>query len=147
MLVEKLKVLLSSVYVFAVKTQQFHWCVEGPDFPQYHKFFSDIYEDIADNAIDQTAEYIRILCQYTPGSLTRMLELSIIEDQLRIPRAQLMIAELHSDNAKLCELLNECINLATQENKQGILDYLAGRLDAHEKWGWQLKSTLKSDRA
>ena len=147
MLAEKLKVLLASSYSLSLKTQHFHWNVEGPDFPQYHEFFGKIYDDIADNAIDQTAEYIRILGQYTPGSLTRLQELSIIEDQLKIPRAQLMVAELHSDNAKLCELINECITLAEKENKQAIMDYLAGRLDAHEKWVWQLKSTLKIDRA
>ncbi len=147
MLADDLKILLASCYGFAIKTQQFHWCVEGPDFPQYHKFFGKIYEDVFDNTIDQTAEYIRTLGSYTPGSFTRMKELSIIEDQLKIPRAQLMIAELAQDNQKLIDLLNQCFTSAEQENKQGILDFLASRIDAHEKWGWQLKSTLKTDRA
>jgi starvation-inducible DNA-binding protein len=147
MLADDLKILLASCYGFAIKAQQFHWCVEGPDFPQYHKFFGKIYEDVFDNSIDQIAEYIRTLGSYTPGSLTRMQELSIIEDQLKIPRAQLMIAELSQDNQKLIELLNQCFTSAEQENKQGILDFLASRIDAHEKWGWQLKSCLKTDRA
>lgn len=147
MLADDLKILLASCYGFAIKAQQFHWCVEGPDFPQYHKFFGKIYEDVFDNAIDQTAEYVRTLGSYTPGSFTRMQELCIIEDQLKIPRAQLMIAELHQDNQKLIDLLNQCFASAEQENKQGIMDFLASRLDAHEKWSWQLSSTLKVDRA
>jgi len=147
MLADDLKVLLASSYGFAIKAQNFHWNVEGPDFPQYHKFFGKIYEDIQENAIDQTAEYVRTLGSYTPGSFTRLHELCIIEDQLKIPRAQLMIAELYQDNLKLIELLNTCFATAEQENKQGIMDFLASRLDAHEKWSWQLNSTLKSDRA
>ena len=147
MLADDLKVLLASCYGFAIKAQNFHWNVEGPDFPQYHKFFGKIYEDVFDNAIDQTAEYIRTLGSYAPGSLTRMAELCIIEDQLKIPRAQLMIAELLQDNAKLIELLNVCFNNAGAENKQGIMNFLAERLDAHEKHNWMLSSTLKTDRA
>lgn len=147
MLADDLKVLLASCYGFAIKAQQFHWCVEGPDFPQYHKFFGKIYEDVFDNAIDQTAEYIRTLGSYTPGSFTRLSELCIIEDQLKIPRAQLMIAELYQDNLKLIDLLNKCFASADQENKQGIADFLSSRLDAHEKFSWQLNSTLKTDRA
>lgn len=147
MLADDLKVLLASCYGFAIKAQHFHWNVEGPDFPQYHKFFGKIYEDVFDNAIDQTAEYIRILGSYTPGSFTRLAELCIIEDQLKIPRAQLMISELAQDNQNLITLLNQCFTSAEQENKQGIVDFLAGRIDAHEKWAWQLTSILKTDRA
>lgn len=147
MLSDDLKVLLASCYGFAIKAQNFHWNVEGPDFPQYHKFFGDIYEDVADNAIDQIAEYIRTLGSYAPGSLTRMHELCIIDEQLKIPRAHLMLAELLQDNAKLIELLNVCFNNAGAENKQGIMNFLAERLDAHEKHNWMLSSTLKTDRA
>jgi len=89
MLVENLKVLLASTQVFAIKTQQFHWCVEGTNFPQYHEFFDTLYGDVS-ATIDPIAEYIRILGHYTPGSLTRYAELSIIQDQTKIPRAELI---------------------------------------------------------
>ena len=147
MLADNLKVLLASCYGYAIKAQQFHWCVEGPNFPQYHKFFGKIYDDVSDNAIDQVAEYVRTLGSYTPGSFTRLKELCIIDEQLKIPRAELMIAELHQDNLKLIDLLNQCFSAAEQENKQGIADFIASRIDAHEKWSWMLSSTLKTDRA
>lgn len=147
MLVDDLKILLASCYGYAIKAQQFHWCVEGPNFPQYHKFFGKIYDDVADNAIDQVAEYVRTLGSYTPGSFTRLKELCIIDEQLKIPRAELMIAELYQDNLKLIDLLNQCFIAASQENKQGIADFIASRIDAHEKWSWMLSSTLKTDRA
>lgn len=147
MLVDDLKILLATSYAFAVKAQHFHWNVQGPDFPQYHKFFGDIYEEVFDNAIDQLAEYIRVLDSYTPGSLTRLKELSQIEDQLKIPRAELMMAELYSDNEKLLKMFKQSFHTAENEDEQGIADFITGRIDAHGKHGWMLRSILKKDRA
>lgn len=144
MLAEKLKVLLASSYAFTIKAQNFHWNVEGPDFAEYHKFFGDLYAEVYDS-LDKTAEYIRILDSYTPGSLHRFKELSIIPDQLMIPRAELMFAELLADNEKMLGLLRECFE-AAHEHK-GIENYLAERIDAHGKHGWMIKATLKKERA
>jgi starvation-inducible DNA-binding protein len=103
MLADNLKILLASTQSFAIKSQNFHWNVEGSKFPEYHKFFNKLYEDVSDT-IDPIAEYIRILDHYTPGSLTRYAELSIIEDQVRIPRAELMFQESLADTQKMIEL-------------------------------------------
>lgn len=147
MLVDELKILLATSYAFAVKAQHFHWNVQGPDFPQYHKFFGKIYEEVFDNAIDQLAEYIRVLNSYTPGSLTRIKELSQIEDQLKIPRAELMMVELYENNETLLKMFKEAFHVAEQEDEQGIADFIASRIDAHGKHGWMLRSILKKDRA
>lgn len=147
MLVDSLKILLATSYAFAVKAQHFHWNVEGQDFPQYHKFFGKIYEEVFDNAIDQIAEYIRVLNSYTPGSLTRLKELSQIEDQLKIPRAELMIAELYENNETLLKMFKAAFHEAEQEDEQGIADFIASRIDAHGKHSWMLRSILKKDRA
>lgn len=147
MLAEILKTLLATEYAFVIKAQQFHWNVEGPDFAQLHEFFGDIYNEVYDNSIDRTAEYIRTLEEYTPGSFERFGELSQIQGQTKIPRARLMIEELLSDNSKLIELLNQCFAEAEQEQQEGIANFIAERIDAHGKWGWQLKSFLKDNRA
>ena len=76
MLVDDLKTLLATQYAFVIKAQFFHWNVEGSDFAQLHEFFGDIYEEVYDNSIDRTAEFIRILDDYTPGSFERFAELS-----------------------------------------------------------------------
>jgi DNA-binding ferritin-like protein len=47
----------------------------------------------------------------------------------------------------MIELLNQCFADAEQENQQGIADFVAGRLTAHGKHGWMLKSLLKDQRA
>ena len=145
MLVENLKVLLASTQVFAIKTQQFHWCVEGTNFPQYHEFFNTLYEDV-NATIDPIAEYVRILGHYTPGSLSRYAELSIIQDQTKIPRAQLMFAELLQDCQTLSELVVAMFDEATQERQQGIANYMAELQDLYGKKAWFIRSTLKTER-
>ena len=105
MLIDDLKILLATQYAFVVKAQFFHWNVEGPDFGQLHEQFGDIYTEVYENSIDQTAEFIRILDDYTPGSFERFGELSQIRGQLKVPRASLMIVELLADCQTLIDLL------------------------------------------
>jgi starvation-inducible DNA-binding protein len=147
MLTDDLKILLASQYAYVIKAQFFHWNVEGPDFSQLHKFFGKIYQEVYDNSIDSTAEFIRILDDYTPGSFERFSELSQITGQTKVPRARLMITELLADTQTLIDLLNQTFASADAENQQGIMDFLAGRIDAMGKHRWMLKSFLKDDRA
>ena len=147
MLADDLKTLLATQYAFVVKTQYFHWNVEGSDFGQLHKFFGKIYEEVYENSIDQTAESIRILDEYTPGSFERFQELSLISGQLKIPRARLMIEELFADTQIIIDHLNVCFAAAEAENQQGIADFIAGRIDAMGKHRWMLRSFLKDQRA
>jgi len=147
MLADSLKTLLATEYAFSIKAQLFHWNVEGPDFAQLHEFFGNLYEEVYGNSIDKTAEYIRTLDEYAPGSFERFNELSQIQGQTKIPRARLMIEELLADNMTLINLLNDCFAVAEQENNQGIANFIAERLDAQAKHGWMLKSFLKDQRA
>jgi starvation-inducible DNA-binding protein len=147
MLSDSLKTLLATEYAFVIKAQFFHWNVEGPDFAQLHEFFGEIYSEVYNNSIDRTAEYIRVLDDYTPGSFERFAELSQIQGQIKVPRARLMIEELLADNQALVALLNQTFQVAAQENEEGIANFIAERLDAHGKHGWMLRSFLKDARA
>lgn len=146
MLSQSLKKLLANSYTFVIKTQQFHWNVEGPDFPQYHEFFGKLYDEVY-SSIDTTAEHIRTLDVYTPGSMERFIELSDIKGQTMIPRAELMFAELLQDNEIILQCLNNCFELAGAEKQYGIENYLAGRMEAHTKHAWMIRSILKKQRA
>jgi starvation-inducible DNA-binding protein len=145
MLSDNLKVLLASTQSFAIKTQNFHWNVEGSNFPQYHEFFNTMYEDVSDT-IDTIAEYIRILNHYTPGSLTRYAELTIIEDQTKIPRAELMFIESLMDCEKMTQLVTAMFDEATEERQQGIANYMAELQDLYGKKAWFIRSVLKKER-
>jgi len=146
MLADNLKILLGTQFAYYVKAHGFHWNVETPDFYQYHKFFQKIYED-AYSAVDPIAEYIRALDEYAPGSLERFLELSIIQGQTKIPRARLMIEELLADSGQIIQLLDQCFADATQENAQDVANFIAERLSQQNKFTWQLRSSLKDERA
>ena len=146
MLADNLKTLLATNFAYYLKAHQFHWNVEGPDFGELHDFFQGIYED-AYSALDPTAEYIRYLGEYAPGSLERFTELSEIAGQIKIPRARLMLEELYANNDQMLDILNACFASANEENQQGIANFIAERLSAHGKYRWQLTSYLKVERA
>ena len=114
MLSDNLKVLLASTQSFAIKSQNFHWNIEGSNFPQYHQFYDTLYADVSDT-IDKIAEYVRILGHYTPGSLSRYSELSIIQDQTKIPRAELMFQESLNDCNVMIELVAAMFDEATAD--------------------------------
>ena len=146
MLADNLKTLLATNFAYFLKAHQFHWNVEGPDFGELHAFFQAIYED-AYSALDPTAEYIRYLGEYAPGSLERFTELSEIAGQTKIPRARLMLEELRANNDQMLDVLTACFASANEENEQGIANFIAERLSAHGKYRWQLTSYLKVERA
>jgi starvation-inducible DNA-binding protein len=145
MLSDSLKTLLASTQSFAIKSQNFHWNIEGSDFPQYHAFFDALYGDVAET-IDRIAEYVRILGAYTPGSLTRYAELSIIKDQTKIPRAELMFVESLQDCETMIQLVTEMFDQATAERQQGIANYMAELQDLYAKKAWFIRSILKKER-
>ena len=145
MLSDNLKVLLASTQSFAIKSQNFHWNVEGSNFPQYHAFFDTLYNDV-NETIDPIAEYVRILGAYTPGSLTRYAELSIIEDQIKIPRAELMFAESLQDCELMLKLVTAMFDETASENQHGIENYMAELQDLYGKKAWFIRSILKRER-
>ena len=54
---------------------------------------------------------------------------------------------LFRSNQRVIDLLNQGFASATQEKQEGIANFIAERIDAHGKHGWQLRSFLKDDRA
>jgi len=141
-LIQQMKVVLSSSFALYLKTHNFHWNVEGPNFPQYHDFLNNMYNEIW-LAVDAIAEHIRALDAYAPGSLSRYSQLSVVDDQLNIPLAKAMLAELESDNIKLISELNKALRLAEAANKHGLANFIQDRIDIHEKHRWMLKATGK----
>ena len=145
MLVDNLKTLLASTETFSLKSRNFHWNIEGSNFPQYHEFYDTLYTD-SYATVDIIAEYIRVLNSYAPASLTRYAELTIIQDQTKIPRAELMFAESFEDCQKMIALVVEIFDVATQERQQGIANYMAELQDFYGKKLWMIRSILKKDR-
>ena len=136
------KIAFASEYSFFVKSQNFHWNVEGPDFLEYHELFGKIYEEVY-GAIDDFAEKIRAIGSYVPASFSRFSMLTQIDDEVAVPDQMSMVHELLNDNEKMNTILKMVYDLAEQSGEHGFSNFLAERMDAHRKHGWQLRASLK----
>ena len=137
-----LKTAFASEYVFAIKAQNFHWNVEGPNFPQYHELFGKIYEEVFDT-IDDFAENIRKVGTYTPASLQRFSMLTQVDDETDILPAEQMLLELYQDSEKIIKILKLVFDMSEEAHEHGLSDYIAARMDAHKKHSWMLRATMK----
>ena len=140
-LIKAMKIAFATEYSFYLKAHFYHWNVEGADFSQHHKLFGKIYKEVY-GSIDPFAENIRKLGSYTPGSYTRFSMLSQIDDELTVQPAMDMIRELLDDGEKILKVLDMVYDLAEGARQFGISNFLAERIDAHQKHNWMLRATL-----
>lgn len=136
------KIAFASTFSFYLKAHNFHWNVEGSDFLEYHDLFGKIYEEVY-GSVDTFAEQIRAMDAYVPGSYARFSMLSQIDDETKILPKEAMVAELLEDNEKLVNILKMVFELSEQNKEFGFSDFVAGRIDAHRKHGWMLRSSTK----
>lgn len=140
-LIQQLRTILGTNFGLYFKSHSFHWNITGPDFVQYHNFLGDYYEQVFDNT-DLIAEKIRMLGQYAPTSLGRMLELSDIEEEETIPECMEMFRKLIKDNDRFIFHLRAGIKAADDVNEPAISNFLQELLDQHQKHAWMLKSIV-----
>lgn len=141
-LVEKLKIVLADTFVMYLKTQFYHWNVEGSNFIQYHDFFKDIYEELQ-SATDLIAENIRKLGAYAPGSLERYMQLKTVNEELNVPPSYIMISRLLETNDGVMKSLMNAYEIAEETKCIGLSNFLQDRYDIHSKYKWMMNSLLK----
>ena len=142
MLIDELKKVHADAFTFYLKAHFYHWNVEGPDFPQYHDFLQNLYQEVF-ASIDSLAELIRTLDSYAPGTLTRLKELTTIEETEDVPDAKTMMTRLLQENNILRASLLTAYKTADTTGEVGISNFLQDRIQAHEKHSWMLRSILK----
>ena len=140
-LVEKMKVVLASTFAAGLKAQAYHWNIIGSDFPQLHEFFATIYEDYQ-GAVDTLAEHIRQLDAFAPQTLSRMTELSVIEEDEKIPTAEKMVSNLFTCNENLMNVVKETYEMAEEQKEYALSNFLQDRLTTHSKLNWMIKATM-----
>jgi len=141
-LAASLKQLLANTDTLYHRAHGFHWNVRGDDFYEYHEFFEEIYTDLY-GSIDPIAENIRKLGQDSPYRLVDMINLRTIQETEVTYFVEVMLTDLLVGINTLLECLNMCISYATMENQQGVLNFLAGRVEMTQKWQWQLTVSLQ----
>lgn len=139
---QKLAALLSDVVSAKTTLHGYHWNVLGPNFGEYHAFFQTLYSDV-DESVDPIAENILKLGYPAPYLLNDLIEMSHINEE-RLdgsePLALLGSALRVMEHLYSCHL--ETMKLAEQHDLQGLMDFLAGRIDIYATWIWQIKAYL-----
>jgi starvation-inducible DNA-binding protein len=140
-LVDSLAECLSNSVVLKNKAQGYHWNVMGPDFGEFHDFFGSYYEDV-ESAIDHIAEAIRYRGVQAPYKLSQFMALSSLSESEVGSDAMGMLEDLLFDNKRMISCMSSTFDAAVAANDQGIADFIAGRLGAHEKWNWKISAYL-----
>jgi starvation-inducible DNA-binding protein len=132
---------LADAYMMQFMAHQFHWNVKGQDFIQYHEFLESLYKEVHEE-VDGIAEQIRINGKAAPISLISLIELSNIDEQETVVTTpQQMMTALEDANDEVILSLYGALDVATEANAQGLINFLADRIDAHAKISWKLSSS------
>ena len=139
---EELTELLADVVSFYLRAHGAHWNVKGADFSEYHKLFQKIYEDVYES-IDPIAENLRKLGSIAPFTLGSFIALRCLEDAPTILQDPIALAnDLLTANDMILDELSDAFDCASMYNQQGVANFLAGRIDSHQYWKWQLTVSL-----
>jgi len=141
-LIQQLKVILGTNFGLYLKSHNYHWNIEGNNFPQYHDFLNNFYNEVFLQN-DSIAEHIRYLDSYAPGSFSRFMELSAVDEATTVPDALTMMITLKNDNDKYIMQLRAGIILAEQAGEPAVGNFLQDLLGAHQKKSWMLRSITK----
>lgn len=140
-LVEALKVVLADSYALYLKSQNYHWNVEGPYFKTLHLLFEEQYTDLA-MAVDEIAERIRSLGDKAPGTFALYSKLKTISDGNENADSETMVKELMKDQEVISETLKSALEAAQEVGDEVTIGMMVDRMSTHEKNAWMLKSSL-----
>jgi starvation-inducible DNA-binding protein len=144
-LIQQLRLLQSGTFIYYTKAHGYHWNVEGILFEQFHSMFSDVYED-AFSAVDEFAEWIRSFGEKAVFDVQSIFSESNIRYDLGADAVNpvQMLQSLLVSNEQLILDLKRAFEVAELANEQGVANFFAERITAHEKWRWKFTASLKS---
>lgn len=139
--VEILNNVLANSYALALKTQNYHWNVVGPNFKSLHELFEEQYDDIFE-AIDDIAERIRVLGPKVEGTFENFQTLTQFKNGDKDLSDKDMVRDLIEDHEALANLLKEGVKVAQSEDDEVTVGMLVDRAQSHEKTVWMLQSSI-----
>lgn len=143
-LINLLKVLLADNITLKLKAHGYHWNVEGDDFPQFHDFFGNIYEDY-ETATDTYAEWLRKLDTYAPFKISRFIELNEVDEPEMSSDPMMMSRDLLMANDMVLSKLADAVDMATVNRQHALANFFAERMDQHQRWHWMLSAVSKEN--
>ena len=133
--------LLADSYTLYLKTHNYHWNVEGPQFNTLHQMFETHYIELA-AAVDEIAERIRALGEKAPGSYSAFQTLATISEVSGDESAEDMIRELVLGQEAVVRTARDVLPAAGAASDEPTADLLTQRMQIHEKNAWMLRSML-----
>jgi starvation-inducible DNA-binding protein len=141
--IDGLNLVLADTYALMALTHLAHWNVEGADFFQLHKVFQEQYEALFE-AVDEIAERVRALEAYAIGGLGTLAKVAQMEE-FKSPSPQKdFVAALIVANEKVIDDATRTRDISGEAGDLESQDVMIGRIAAHQKTIWMLKSYLKS---
>jgi starvation-inducible DNA-binding protein len=141
-LIDALRKTVAEAYVLYHTIHGFHWNLKGPDFYEYHKFFDEIVDDIYES-IDPIAENIVKLGGVAPFVMSELIGLSSIEQAGLISEdPKELVTKFLDMDTQYVDNIKSVFIIANDTNEQGIANFIAERIDMHQKWNWFLKASL-----
>jgi starvation-inducible DNA-binding protein len=94
-------------------------------------------------AADEVAERIRTLDVFAPGSYSQFAKLSSIKEESGVPEWKEMVNQLVEGHEIAAATARDTLKAANAAGDDGTADMVTGRLQAHEKTAWMLRSLLR----
>ncbi|MGO4123144.1 Dps family protein [Inquilinus sp. YAF38] len=138
--VDALKQVLADTYALQIKTQNYHWNVEGPQFRSLHLMFEDQYKELF-AAVDEVAERIRALGEPAPGSFKAFSELTKVSPPKDGIEGSAMVKDLLKSHELLSEQAKAALAVGEKAGDDSTVDLLTDRITYHDKTAWMLRST------
>lgn len=132
----------ASLFVLFQKTWLYHWNVVGSDFHQLHTLFGDQYNAMFEE-IDRMTEHMRYLGMKPVSTLTRITEVSAIQEASSNVSGKEMASQLKEDHGKFCDLLKEISEESENQKSYATANLVQDLMESHGKYYWMLDSYLK----
>lgn len=128
--------ILTHQYRLFLKTQSYHWNVEGINFISLHEKLEEHYTELLE-LIDTTAEHIRTLGAKVPNVLSLFLTDSKMNDSNETFTALEMLHDLIQSHQIMEDILMDATKVV---DDPVIDDFIVDCLTFHRKARWILRS-------
>lgn len=139
-----LRFLLADFFTLYIKTKNFHWHMQGPNFRDYHLLLDEQSEELFE-ATDAIAERARKINQSTIRSIGDIARLQRLNDaEMSDAPAVAMLQMLCEDNAALAGFMRSTHQVCDASGDLATASLLENWIDEAERRSWFLSATVNS---
>jgi len=139
---QEMNKLLADEVVLYIKTRNYHWNIEGPNFNEMHIFYERQFLEL-DKIMNQIAERIRTIGHYTEARLEDYLKLTKLIETPHTNFQNDQLRYLLASHETIINNLRRLIPLFADKHKDiGSSDFITQLLGKHEKMAWMVRAYL-----